>query len=323
MNRRSICTTLAAAALAPVAARAQTPGPAWPTQPIRIVIGFPPGGPTDAIVRTLGEALRPRLGQPVIVENKPGAGSSIANEYVARARPDGHTLLLGGSSLAILAATTRVPYDAVADFAPISQVLELEIFLIVRADSPARTLPELVDLMRRNPGRLSYGSIGNGSITHLQMELFKAMARVYAVHIPYRGNAAAMLDLLAGRIDLLFADQVVAGPHLKSGALRALALAMPNRSARMPEVPTMAELLPDYEATGWTGLLAPAGTPAPIVERLNREVIAALADPAVQARLAAIGAIPSGSTPARMGRRLEAEVPRWRELVRTQKLTID
>lgn len=315
MQRRTLLGLLGAGILSD-AALAQS-GAAYPSRPVTLVIPFAPGGPTDAVARALADALRPRLGQPVVVENKPGAGGSIANEYVARAAPDGHTLLLAGSSMTINPALAQVSYDPVSSFAPVSQVLELEIFLVVRPDMPVRTLQDFIGYVKARPGKLNYSSVGNGSVTHFQMELLKSMAGLHMVHLPYRGAAPAMTDFLGGQIDCMFDSLATSAPYIANGKARALAVAAPTRSRVLPDVPTFPEAgLPGYEATAWTGVLAPAQTPAPIIERLNREVVAAATDPAFQQRVTAIGARVASSSVQSYGDRIRQETAKWAALAK-------
>lgn len=322
INRRTALAGCAALAIRGVAAQPSLES--FPSRPIALVVPFAAGGPTDALARALADALRPRLGQPVIVDNRPGAGGAIASEFVARAAPDGHTLLMGGSSLTILPALAKSAVDPVADFTAISQVLTLEIFLLARADLPVRNLKELVACAKANPGKLTYGSAGSGSVTHMQMELLKSMAGIHVLHIPYRGTAPALQDLLGGRIDLLFDSFITAGSHIRSGLLRALAVAAPMRSRAYPDVPTMAEAgLSGYDATGWSGVLGPARMPYPLVQRLNREVVAATQDPAFQKRLEAVGAAAASTTPEQYEQRIQTETARWTALARQRGLKLD
>lgn len=289
-----------------------------------LVVPFVPGGPTDAVARALTDSLRPRLGQPVVVENKPGAGGSIANEYVARAAPDGYTLLLAGSSLVMNPTLARANYDPVASFTPLSQVLELEIFLVVRPELPVHTLGELIAYAKSRPGRLSYGSVGNGSVTHFQMELLKAMTGLHMVHIPYRGAAPALTDFIGGQLDLMFDSLATSGPYIRNGKARALALAAPTRSRALPDVPTVPEAgVPGYEATAWSGVLGPAKTPAAVVARLNRDIVAATRDPEFQQRVEAIGGSVAGSTAKAFADRIRAETAKWAALARERGMRGD
>lgn len=325
MNRRNLVRGLAALGLGSVLAPAcWAQASNYPSKPVTLVVPYTPGGPTDAVARALGDALRVRLGQPVIIENKPGAGTVIGNEYVARAAPDGYTLLLAGSSLTMAAAMGKVNYDPVRDFAPVSMVLSLEMFLAVRPDVPARNLKELITWLKANPGKASYGSVGNGSVTHLQMELFKSLTGTHIVHIPYKGSAPALTDLLGGRIQMVFDSMTTAGPHLKSGALRAMAITLPKRSQSLPDVPTFAEAgLPTFDAIAWSGVLAPAGTPPDVITRLNRDLMAAMQDPTFLKRLDALGGIPASSTPAEFAAKLQSETTKWTALVKERKLNVE
>ncbi len=322
MHRRHFVQQLGALGVAAPLASAYGQAPAYPARPITLVIPYSPGGPTDAVARALADTLRSRLGQPVLVENKPGAGTAIANEFVARASPDGYTLLLAGSSLTMAAAMKKVNYNPVRDYAPVSMVLSLEMFLAVRSDVPARNLAELISWLKANPGKASYGSVGSGSVTHLQMELFKSLTGTDVVHIPYKGTAPAMTDLIGGRIQMMFDSITTSGPYLKTGALRALAITLPKRSPSLPDIPTFAEAgLPAFDAVAWTGILAPAGTPADVVARLNRELTAALNDPTVLTRLNTMGGIPTASSPAEFAAKLKSETEKWTALVKERHLS--
>ena len=314
-NRRHLLG-LAGASLLGTPAFAQGNEP-FPSRAVSLVVPFTAGGPTDAVARALADALRPRLGQPVIVENKSGAGGAIAYEFVARSAPDGHTLLLAGASMTMTPALAKVNYDPVSSFAPVAQVLELEIFLVVRPDLPVRTMHELITYAKAHPGKLNYASVGNGSISHFQMELFKSMAGLHMVHLPYRGASAAITDFLGGQIDLMFDSLANSGQYINNGKAKALAVAAPTRSRVLPEVPTVAEAgLPGYEATAWTGILAAARTPAAIVERLNREVLAATTDPTFQQRVTAIGARVAGAPTKDYAERIRTETTKWAALAK-------
>lgn len=314
-NRRHLLG-LAGASLLGTPAFAQGNEP-FPSRAVSLVVPFTAGGPTDAVARALADALRPRLGQPVIVENKSGAGGAIAYEFVARSAPDGHTLLLAGASMTMTPALAKVNYDPVSSFAPVAQVLELEIFLVVRPDLPVRTMHELITYAKAHPGKLNYASVGNGSISHFQMELFKSMAGLHMVHLPYRGASAAITDFLGGQIDLMFDSLANSGQYINNGKAKALAVAGPTRSRVLPEVPTVAEAgLPGYEATAWTGILAAARTPAAIVERLNREVLAATTDPTFQQRVTAIGARVAGAPTKDYAERIRTETTKWAALAK-------
>jgi tripartite-type tricarboxylate transporter receptor subunit TctC len=315
-NRREFSTYVALAACAPAAHSQET----WsPTRPLSLVVPFSAGGPTDAIARAIGDQLGRSLGQPVVVDNRPGAGGSIAYEHVLRAPPDGYTLGLIGSSMVANAALGPVPYDPIRSFTPVVQLLNLETLLVVHPSVPAQTVPELIDHLKRNPGRANFGSSGSGSLTHLQMEVFKALTGTHVVHIPYRGSSATVIDLVAGQVQVCFDTIATFGPHIKTGALRLLAVAMPQRNPAYSAVPTVAESDPrlkNFDLIAWTGIAGPAGLPAPVVARLHKEVDAALKDEGVLQRLQAAGAVPASAPPQVFAKRIADEVIRTNKLVR-------
>ncbi len=287
----------------------------FPNRPVSIIAPFPPGGSSDTALRALAERLRVELGQPIIIENKPGAGTAIGSDFVARAAPDGYTLLFAGSSFVILPSIAKVNYRPVEDFAPVSQVLNLATFLTVRADVPANSVGELVSYLRAAPGKVDYSSVGAGSITHLQMAQFAALTQTNPVHIPYKGSAPALTDLLGGRVQMAFDGYPSVGQYVRNGSLRALAVALPARSAVLPDVPTLREAgVPDHDVVAWSALLAPAGTPAPVIARLNAATAAALRDPDTQARFRAFGGEPAASTPAELGERIARETRKFAEM---------
>jgi tripartite-type tricarboxylate transporter receptor subunit TctC len=321
--RRFLVAATALWCLIPAQVQAQVAG-GYPSRPVTLVVPFATGAAADAVARSLADALRTQLGQPVIVDNRPGAGGNIAAEYVARAAPDGYTLLMGGSSMTMSPALTQLRYDPVKDFSPVSQLLALEFFLEVRQDLPVHTLKELIAYLKAHPGQLSYGSAGNGSVTQLQMELFKAMADVHAVHIPYRGNAPALQDLLAGNLQMLFDSLASSGSYLRNGTLRPLAVAMDRRSRILPDVPTFAEAgLPGYDATAWTGVLAPAGTPRAVIDKLHGSIIVAIQDPMFRKRVESIGGVVAESTPEQFSAKLRTETAKWAKLAKERGLKAD
>ena len=290
----------------------------FPNRPVRIVAPFPPGGSSDTALRALADRMRVELGQPIIVENKPGAGTAIGSDYVAKSPADGYTLLFSGSSFVILPSLAKVSYDPVKDFAPVSQVLDLAIFLTVRSDMPVRTVAELVTYLKARPGKVDYGSVGAGSITHMQMEQFKALTRTNPVHIPYKGSAPALTDLIGGRLQMTFDGYPSVGQYVQNGTFRALAVAMPKRSSVLPDVPTLKEAgVPGYDVVAWSALLAPAGTPKPVIARLNAAVNKALNDPDTQARFRAFGGEPVGSTPEELAERIQRETRKFADMART------
>lgn len=300
-------------ALAGITANAQ----AFPSKPIRVVVGFPPGGTTDVVLRILIDRMRTELGQPLIIENKAGAGGAIATEFVKNAPADGYTLLFGGSSITMRPAIAKVNYDIAKDFAPVSEVVQLATFIVVRNDMPVRTVPELVSYLKANPGKLSYASVGNGSVTHFQTEQFKAVTSTDMVHVPYKGTAPALTDMLAGQLQVIIDSYATSGPFLQNGQLRALAVLLPRRSSVQPTIPTLEEAgVKGVDAVPWSGLMAPAGTPKAVIDQLNAAVVTSLRDPAVQAKIRNVGGEPSGSTPEDLGNRLRRETVKWGDLAR-------
>ncbi|MCU0806254.1 MAG: tripartite tricarboxylate transporter substrate binding protein [Burkholderiales bacterium] len=299
---------------------------AFPAKPVRLVVPFPPGGSTDIIARVIGQKLSDSLGQQVIVENKPGAGGNIGVEMVARAPADGYTLVMGhvgtfGSNPALY---KRLPYDPVKDFAPVTLVAMVPNLLVVQPALPVRSTQELIALARAKPGQLTYGSGGNGSAAHLAAEYFKALAGVDIQHVPYKGTAPALTDLLGGQISMQITGAPPLLPYVKSGKVRVLATASAQRLKILPDVPTIAESgVPGYAATQWYGILAPAATPKPIVEKLNREIVKAINSPDVRARLEAEGAEPVGNTPAAFAAFIRSELALWAKVVKDSGATID
>jgi tripartite-type tricarboxylate transporter receptor subunit TctC len=306
---------LAAAVLAIPAAQAQS----YPTRPIRLVVPFPPGGSADILGRALAQRVGEGLGQSVVVENRPGAGTAIAAELVAKAAPDGYTLMLGTvSSHAINPALNpKLPVDPLRDFTPVAPVASIPFALLVHPSVPARTVPELVGYARSKPGKLDYSSAGSGTSNHLAGELFEAMTGTYMVHIPYRGSAPALQDLIAGRVSVMFDLVLTAAPHVRSGAVRGLAVTGANRSAALPDLPTIAESgIPGYEVSAWFAVFGPAGMPRPVVDRLNAEIARALAAPDLRQRLASQGAETLAGSPDEFAAYLKAEIAKWGKVVR-------
>ncbi|HZR67432.1 MAG TPA: tripartite tricarboxylate transporter substrate binding protein [Burkholderiales bacterium] len=310
----------AALAAAPRLARAQ----AYPSRPVRILVGFAVGGPNDILARQIGEWLSQRLGQPFVVENRPGAGSNIATEAVVRAPADGYTLLLVGSPNAINATLyDRLGFDFIRDIAPVAGLMRGDLVMVVHPSVPARTLPEFIAYARANPGRLSYGSGGVGGITHITAELFKMMAGVDIVHVPYRGVAPALTDLLAGQVQVVFTNPGQTVQYIRAGRLRALAITAAKRSSAFPDLPAVGESVPGYEAGSLFGIGAPRNTPADIVEKLNQEIDAALADPAFKARLAKLDGAVLGGSPADFGKIVAAETDKWGKVIKFAKIRPD
>lgn len=311
---RSTVLPLLCAAILPKGALSQQ---TWPTRPVRIVVGYAPGGVNDLLARLVGPFLAERLGQAFPVENRPGAASNIATEAVARAAPDGYTLLLVGSANAINTTLyEKLGFDFVKDIAPVASLCSVPIALLVNPAVPARTLSDLISYAKANPGKLSMASPGNGSPQHLAGELFKMLAGIDMVHIPYRGGGPAMTDLLSGQVQLSFGSVASSMQYIRGGQLRALGVTSPGRLDVLPDVPAIAELLPGYVAIGWYGLGAPAGTPGEVVKRLNEAANAAIADPKISARLVELGATPLPGSSADFGKLIADETERWGKVVR-------
>ena len=312
---------LLAVPLGPGVARAQAP---FPSRPITMVVGFAPGGGTDTVARILAKTVSEGLGQQVVVDNKAGAGGNIATDFVAKAAPDGHTILLGnvGSLTVAPHLLASLPYDPLRDFAPITMAVVFANVIVVHPSVPANTLAEFVRLAKEKPGQITYGSSGIGGAGHLAGELLRIMAGIDLVHVPYKGGGPAMQGLLGGQISAYFATPVAAGPHMKAGKARALASTGTTRSPFLPEVPTVAESgYPGYEATNWYAYVAPAKTPKDIVERLNREIVRALGTPEVKELFAKQGLEPRPSTPEELARTMEREYATWGRVVKEAKIT--
>jgi tripartite-type tricarboxylate transporter receptor subunit TctC len=308
-----------------------TPSPAqqaggYPAKPIRIVVPFPPAGATDILARAIGVELQKAFGQPVVIENKPGAGGNTGADMVAKSAPDGYTLLMGtvGTHGINVSLYSKMPYDAVKDFEPITVVAGVPNLLVVHPSVNARSVRELTALAKAQPGKLNVASSGNGTSIHMAAELYKMMAGVDIVHVPYKGSAPAVTDLLGGQVQMMFDNLPVSLPHAKAGKLRALAVTSLTRSAALPDVPTMDEEgLTGFNATSWFGLLAPAGTPKEVVAKLNAASVKALASPEMRERLAGQGADPVGNTPEQFSAFIKAEIEKWAKIVKASGARID
>ncbi len=320
-SRRQLLLAAACAPLAP-AAHAQVAG----GRPLRIVVPFTPGGSSDILARALAPRLAAALGQDVIVDNRPGAGGSVAGGEVARAEPDGRTLFMGhlGTLAVNPALYPRLPYDPLKSFVPVAGVARVPNVLVVPAASPFASFAAFVAGVKAQPGRYTYSSGGNGSAAHITMEYLKLRARLFLLHIPYRGTAPSVSDLIAGQVDTTFTGSTVVMPHIRSGRLRALAVGSARRLPTLPDVPTVAESgWPGFEADQWYGLVAPAGAPAAVVERLNAEVNRALTVPEVAEQLSREGAVGLPGTPQAFGQLIRQELPRWAEVVKAGRVTPD
>jgi len=316
MNRRQFMLAgsgAAVAAIVPAVARAQ----GYPARAVRIVVGFPPGGSADIVTRIIAQALSERMGHSVVVDNKPGAGSNIGTEAVARAEPDGYTLLAVTVANAINPTLyANLNYDQLRDFVPVASIDVVPNVMDVNPDLPVRSVPEFIAYAKANPGKISMGSGGIGSSPHVAGELFKMMTGVDMLHVPYRGVAPATTDLLAGRLQVLFDTLPASIGNIRAGKLRALAVTSKTRSAALPDVPAMNEFVPGYEADSFHGIAAPRGTPRDVVERLNTQINAAVSDPKWKARLADLGAEVFTGTPEDFGRYLAQEIDKWGRVVK-------
>ncbi len=323
-RRRQIVAALAITGIAaclPAAAAAQA---AYPARPVKFIVPFPPGGAIDTLARLTARHLSAAWGQAVTVENRPGAGGIIGTDAVAKAPPDGLTFGWGAVSTHGINAAIykKLPYDTLADFVPVAPVAIVPNLLVVNADVPAQTVQDLVTLARQQPGKLGYASAGSGTTLHISCELFKRIAGVDLLHVPYKGSGPALIDVLAGQVPVMCDSVTSALPHLKSGKLRALGITSSGRSSVLPAVPTLAEAgLKGYEMNPWFGIFAPAGTPAAIVAQVNRDVQNVLALPEVKARLQEIGADPMAATPEQFAENVRADVDKWGRLVREMGIT--
>lgn len=310
---------------APLVAQAQSSASGYPTKPIRLVVPFPAGGATDIFARTLSQKLGEKIGATVVVENKPGAGGTLGSDLVAKSSADGYTLLLATSSTHSIGPNLnpKMPYDAVRDFTPIGQVGNAPSIMLVPNSSPAKTIQEWIEFAKKNPGRLNYASSGNGTIVQLTAELFKSQAGLFVVHIPYKGTALAMPDLISGKVDVLFDSLPTGLPHVKDGRLRALGVTSAQRTNMAPGLPAIAEVLPGYESTTWFGLFGPLGLRPEIVARVNTAALQALADPEVKDKLQRLGIEALGTSPMQFTTMLASESAKWKKIITERKITLD
>jgi tripartite-type tricarboxylate transporter receptor subunit TctC len=298
--------------------------PEYPTRPVRLVVGFPAGGGNDIIARLMGRSLSERLGQQFVIENRPGAGTNIATEAVVRARPDGYSILLIGAPNSISATLYKnLSFDFIKDIMPVASIAREPYAMVVNPSVPAKTIPEFIAFAKANPGKLNMASAGIGSGTHVSGELFKIMAGVNLVHVPYRGASPAMTDLLGGQVQVFFSTMPACIQNVRAGSLRALAVTAAQRSDALPDIPTVGEFLSGYEASGWYGIGAPKNTPVEIVEKLHKEINAALAEPALIAQLGEQGATVFANSPPDFGRFIADETAKWGNVVRAANLHAD
>jgi len=322
MHRWVLVLAALAAAWPPGSALAQ----AWPSKPIKYIVPFAPGGTTDILARTIGEKLSVALGQPVVIENKPGAGGGVGADVTAKAAPDGYTIMGGTISTHAINASlyANLPYDPVKDFVAVTLIARVPNLLVINPEIPAKNVAELIALMKANPGKFTFASSGNGTSQHLSGELFKAMAGVEMQHVPYKGSPPALQDVVGGQVSMTFDNITTAWPLAKAGKLRALAVTTAKRSSVAPEVPTLAESgLPGFEIGSWQGVFAPAGTPPEIVKRLNAEIVKILNLPDVREKLVALGAEPVGDTPEQFSAYVKTEVVKWSDIVRKSGAKVD
>jgi tripartite-type tricarboxylate transporter receptor subunit TctC len=318
MSFASVCL-LALSGIGPAAAQSD-----YPNKPVRWILGFAAGGPTDIVVRIVGQHLSEKLGQQFVIDNRPGAGGNIATQAVVNSPPDGYTILAIAHVHAINATLYKqLPYDFIRDMTPVAGMVQMPNVLEVHPSVPANSVAEFIAHAKANEGKLSYASAGNGTSAHLAAELFKSMTGVKLLHVPYRGSGPALIDMVSGRVQVMFDTLSSSIPHIRDGKLRALGVTTAAKSEALPDVPTVAATVPGYEVTAWFGVGVPKGTPTAIVEKLNREVNAALADPRIKARFAELGAVPFVATPAQMVQHVASETEKWGKAVKFSGATVD
>jgi tripartite-type tricarboxylate transporter receptor subunit TctC len=323
--KHAIATVLAAAAGSAIAAAPSGPAANYPDKPIRIIVAYTPAGATDILARAVGQKMTEAWGQPVIIENRPGANGNIGTDVAARATPDGYTLLMvtAGTHGVNPGLYRKLPWDAVKDFAPVSLVAMVPNIMVVNPSLPVKSVKEFVAYAKANPGKLSYGSPGLGSTAHMSVELFKTMTGVDMLHVPYKGSAGVMQDVIAGQIAVTIDNMPPYLPQVKAGKLRALAVSPARRSPAVPDLPTIAEAgVPGYDAGAWFGLVAPAGTPKPIIDKLAAETQRILKIPDVAERLSGLGAEPVGNSPDEFAAFIKAEIAKWKKVIQDAKVEL-
>jgi tripartite-type tricarboxylate transporter receptor subunit TctC len=325
LNRRHLIGLAAAAMAAPAIRRSRAAGVDWPVRPVRVVVPFTPGGSTDITARLVGNRLQEVWGQSVVIENKPGAGGNIASDMVAHSDPDGYTILIVGPGLATNQFLyPSLSYDPLGDFAPVTLLITQPNMMCVPNSKPAKSVREFIAYCHENRGRVTYASSGNGTTLHLSGELFKRLAKVEMTHIPYRGGALAINDLIPGRVDVTFDNMPSILSHVKAGSVRALAVTTRERVPVVPDIPTIAESgVPGFDVSSWFGFFVPVKTPPDVIARINTDANAALAHPSVKSRFEELGATPKGSTPAELAAFLKSEIDKWGPVIRDARIRID
>ncbi|MFS2167708.1 tripartite tricarboxylate transporter substrate binding protein [Variovorax sp. Varisp62] len=321
--RRAIPRALAGAALL-LAGLSSAHAQAWPSKPVRLVVSYQPGGTVDAVARIVAPKLSAKLGQPVVIDNRGGAGGAIGGDLVAKSTPDGYTVMLDASNHAQNPALRKMPFDTLRDLAPVSLLVKVPNVLVVNPSAPMKSVAELIAQAKAKPGGINYASSGNGSAQHLAGELFAAMAGVQMTHVAYKGGGPALTDVMSGHVPVFFASLASSLPFIKDGKLRALAVTGKTHAPALPQLPTVAEAgLPGYEVYEWNAVFVPAGTPAPVVDRLSKEFAATLKDPEVRTRLEALGAEVIGSSPGELDSFRRAEIAKWTRLAKDNKIQLD
>jgi tripartite-type tricarboxylate transporter receptor subunit TctC len=316
LPRRQLLHLAAGAAALPAVTRTAS-AQSYPTRPVRIVVGFAAGQAIDIVTRIVGQSLSERLGQQFIIENRPGAGGNIGTEVVVRAPPDGYTLLAIGSNNMINATLyEKLNYDFIQDIAPVASIYRVPQVVEVNPSFPATTLPEFIEYAKANPGKINFASAGSGSVAHLSGELFKVMAGVNMLHVPYRGAPAALTDLIGGQVQVMFDNMPSSMEHIRAGRLRPLAVTAATRLEGLPDIPTVGDFVPGFETSAWAGIGAPRNTPVEIIDKLNREINAALADPKIEARMADLGGMVLALSPTEYGKRIAEETMKWAKAVK-------
>jgi len=324
MNVRMLLLSLSLICAGLAAATPNAAAQSYPSRPVRWIVGYPAGGSTDIVARLVGARLSERLGQQFVIENKPGAGNNIGTEQVVRAAPDGYTILLVNPANAINATLyVNLNFNFLRDIAPVAGIARVPNVMTVNPDVPAKTVAEFIDYVKANPGKVNMASSGNGTSVHLSGELFMSLTGVKMQHVPYRGSAPALTDLLAGQVQVIFDNMPSVIPHIKAGTLRALAVTTATRAPELPDVPTVGETVKDFEASAWFGIGAPKGTPREIIEKLNRQVNEILAEPTMQQRLAELGGVPIVATPEEFGKLLADETAKWEKVVKFADIKVE